>query len=90
MTNTAAHFRILCNEIKNIETFDKTDIENHIKRMKFDQKIKYSIKKHNIIIENVKNINSIFSFASLMEMVYGSIVICGYCLQFLVNNKNIL
>ena len=89
MTNNAAHFQILRHEIENIENPIENNTEKHEYSMRINEKIKFFIKKHKIIIDNVKSINFIFSFASLIEIICGSLVICGYSLQFLVSIKHI-
>ena len=79
--NTAAQFQILCYDIENVKEYSNEQTMNEETNIT----MKNIIKKHNIIIQNIKRINVIFSIPSLIEILVYSFMMCMYIIQFLVS-----
>ena len=85
LMNTAARFQILRHELENLVIYvqDNSETFRHYKNI--NDTFKNIIKKHNVMINNVKGINFIFSTVSLLEVIFGSAILCAYAIQLLVN-----
>ena len=84
LKNIAAHFKILQYKLENIANCTE-DINKNITTNEVQEKMNSIIKEHNKIINNVKEVNYIFSTSALVDLVLGSLVICSYTVQLIVN-----